>query len=45
MEFQDFQRFTELFSVKVIVNVFNPGQHTHILFQTKISLINAGDRP
>ena len=34
MEFQDFQRFTDLFNVRVVINMYNPGQRTHVLYRT-----------
>ena len=34
MEFQDFQRFTDLFNIHVVINMYNPGQRTHVLYRT-----------
>ena len=35
MEFQDFQTWTDKSGVQVVVNVYNPGRKSHVIYQTK----------
>ena len=34
MEFQDFQKFTDIFHIRVVINMWNPGQRTHVIYRT-----------